>query len=1009
MFRRLFLIGLLFILACELGVTESRGQAPYPLLTMTNSQWRYEFSGSNLGTAWRATNYDDSAWSSGRGVFALETDNQLVLPQTNTIMPLSNATNGRITTYYFRTHFLLTNNPYEVSLIFTNLVDDGMVLYVNGVEWQRYNMVPAPAPITYLTTAGAAIEAAYNTITMPGDLLQKGDNLLAVEVHNASATSSDIVFGGALTVTFPNPSPITITNDAVSQTVPEATRVTFSVGATGLPRYYQWFKNGQPIPEANGSKYVIPMAYVTDGGTYWVTVSNSLSFVQSAHVDLTVIGDTNGPTLISAERFSSNQILLTFSEVVETSKATNVLNYLVTNTMGGLLQISGVTLQNGTNLLIATDPMTPGFNYVVVANGVRDVAFQPNTIAPNSMVPVAVTVELLNEFNFYYFYNPFVTSAPPGPGDDNPDLGTSWREVDYVVNQATNDFWGDNEFERGIFYEGAGPFPGETGTALSSSKAPVVYFRTAAYFPGNLLGTRFTLEHLMEDGGLLYNNGREVLRVNMPAGVSAWNTRAFTGSAPQWKTVLSDAALNIQPGWNTICAELHTVSAPQTNIAFALRLKARLASYPTGPVIMTSQPANQTILEGTPVTFSFMAAGPQWFQWFQNGIPISGATNPTYSFPAVPVGMDGAQFSVMAWNNTSSVMSSNAILTVLKDFNPPLLQSAFAISSNQIMVSFSKAVDPVSAMNTGNYILTNGIGPSLALQGATSTNGTNVILVVTSGSGTKPYVLVVNNVKDTTPQGNLIQPGSAATVGLDISIPIESAWKYNVSGTDLGTTWKGIAYDDGIWDAGAGLLYHEDAALPAAKSTELPLIGTSTGSSIITYYFRHQLVLPTGSTNVVMSLRHVMDDGALIYANGLEIYRFNMPAGAIQWNTSANVTVGDAVFTGPFTLNVTNIGSGDNVIGAEVHQAGTASSDMCFGAEFSLKTPSLIIPVVTFPKVTMTVSKSPLRLNWPGTGYILQRASVLNGTNTVWQDVTGGSSPYTLIPSNSAGFFRLRR
>ncbi|MDB6033637.1 MAG: hypothetical protein JWM16_3975, partial [Verrucomicrobiales bacterium] len=859
MFRRMFFIGLLFILACELGVTESRGQAPYPLLTMTNSQWRYEFSGSNLGTAWRATDYNDSAWASGRGVFALETDNQLVLQQTNTIMPLFNTNNERITTYYFRTHFLLTNNPFTVSLIFTNLVDDGMVLYLNGVEWQRVNMPPAPAPITYLTTTTAAIEAAYNTITMPGDLLQKGDNLLAVEVHNVNATSSDIVFGAALTATFPNPSSITITNDVVSQSVPEATRVTFSVGATGLPRYYQWFKNGQPIPDAAGPKYVIPVAYVTDSGTYWVTISNAVSIVQSAHVDLTVIGDTNRPTLISAEQFSSNQVLLTFSEAVETATATNVLNYLVTNTMGGLLPISGVTLQNGTNLLITTDPMTPGFNYVVVANGVRDVALQPNSIAPNSMIPVAVTVELLNEFNFYYFYNPFVTSDPPGPGDDNPDLGTSWREVDYAVNQARNDFWGDNEFERGIFYEGSGPFPGETGTALSSSKAPVVYFRTAAYFPGSLLGTRFTLEHLMEDGGLLYNNGQEVLRVNMPAGVSAWNTRASTGLLPQWKTVLGDAALNIQPGWNTICAELHSLSIPQTNMAFALRLKARVTSFPTGPLIITSQPSDQTILEGTPATFSFMAAGPQWFQWYLNGSPISGATNPTYSIPAVPIGMSGAQFSVMAWNNTSSLMSSNAVLTVLKDFNPPLLQSAFAVSSNQIVVSFSKTVDPVSATNTGNYFLTNGIGPSLLVQGATLTNGTNLILVVASGSGTKPYVLVVNNVKDTTPQENIIQPGSAVTVGLNIGIPIESVWKYNVSGTDLGTTWKGVAYDDGSWNAGAGLLYHEDAALPAAKSTELPLVGTSSGSPIVTYYFRQHLALPTGSTNAVMSLRHVID------------------------------------------------------------------------------------------------------------------------------------------------------
>jgi hypothetical protein len=1005
---RVFLSGLLLILGWELGTTESRGQAPYPLLTMTNSPWRYDFRGANLGSVWRATNYDDSAWSSGIGVFALETDNPIVLQQTNTIMPLSNASNARITTYYFRTHFLLTNSPYEVVLVFTNLVDDGMVVYVNGLELGRFVMPAAPAPITYITAASAAVEASYNTIIIPGDLLRKGDNLLAVEVHNASSTSSDIVFGGALTATFPTPGTIIITNDLVNQTVPEAAKVTFSVGATGLPRYYQWFKNGQAIPDADGPRYVIPAAYVPDGGTYWVTISNTVSFVESAHVNLAVLGDTNGPTMLSADRLSSNQIVLTFSEPVEASTATNVLNYTITNAMGGLLQISGVTLQDGTNVILTADPMTPGFNYVVVASGVQDVSTQSNLMAPNSMIPVGSTVELLNEFSFVYFYNPFVTSDPPSPGDDNPDLGSAWWQPDYLVNQSTNDFWGDNDLVRGAFFLGTAALPAESGTELSSSKAPVVYFRAPFFFADSPLGARFTLDYLMTDGGVIYAGGNELLRVNLPSSKVSWNTGATAASNATWRNGLNGSDMSMNLGWNTICAELHSFSVPQTNMAFALRLKARVTSFPTGPVIITSQPANQTVLEVTPVAFSFMAAGPQWFQWYENGVPILGATNPTYSIPAVPIEKDGAQFSVMAWNSTSSAMSSNAVLTVLKDVSPPLLQSAFAISSNQILVSFSKRLEPASATNPGNYSLTNGIGPSLAVQGATLTNGTNVILVVTSGSGTKPYVLVVNNVKDATSQGNVIQAGSAVTVGLNISIPIEAVWKYDISGSDLGTTWKDVAYNDGSWNAGAGLLYHEDASLPAPKSTELPLVN-SVGSYIVTYYFRKHVPLPTGSTNTAITFRHVIDDGGLIYANGAEFHRFGMAAGAPAWTTMANVSVGDAVFTGPVTVNVTTLGSGENILAAEVHQYNSFSSDMCFGAEFSLKAPSIVIPVVTYPKVTMSVSKRPLRLNWPGTGYILQRASDLNGTNTVWQDQTGASSPYTLTPSNAAGFFRLRR
>src|SRR6185295_5142300 len=79
---------------------------PYTLVEMRSQTWRYNQSGMNLGSTWRANNYDDSAWPTGVGVFGRETDNNLVL-FTNGIGTPLNLTNGtaRVTTYYFRTHF----------------------------------------------------------------------------------------------------------------------------------------------------------------------------------------------------------------------------------------------------------------------------------------------------------------------------------------------------------------------------------------------------------------------------------------------------------------------------------------------------------------------------------------------------------------------------------------------------------------------------------------------------------------------------------------------------------------------------------------------------------------------------------------------------------------------------------------------------------------------------------------------------------------------------------------
>src|SRR6185295_11288058 len=131
----------------------------------------------------------------------------------------------------------------------------------------------------------------------------------------------------------------------------------------------------------------------------------------------------------------------------------------------------------------------------------------------------------------------------------------------------------------------------------------------------------------------------------------------------------------------------------------------------------------------------------------------------------------------------------------------------------------------------------------------------------------------------------------------------------------------------------------------------LPLRGTN-GNFTTTYYFRQHIPLAVGNSNVTGFLRHVIDDGAIMYLNGLEFQRYNMPAGSQPYNTQANGNVGDAVYTpasGTINLTFTNLTGGDNVFAVEVHQNGSASSDVCFGAELSLSAPSIINPAPNAP------------------------------------------------------------
>jgi hypothetical protein len=162
------------------------------LLPMTNV-WRYEESGTDLGTAWRARVFNDSAWPSGAALLYVE---PAVLPAPKNT-PLNQTPGSLRTTTYFRTTFNVASNMAGFDMVVNTILDDGAVIYLNGTEWTRIGM-PA-GTITYNTFANRTVgTAGMETFVLPGNLLQVGINVLAVEVHQASAGSSDVVWGMSL-------------------------------------------------------------------------------------------------------------------------------------------------------------------------------------------------------------------------------------------------------------------------------------------------------------------------------------------------------------------------------------------------------------------------------------------------------------------------------------------------------------------------------------------------------------------------------------------------------------------------------------------------------------------------------------------------------------------------------------------------------------------------------------------------------------------------------------------
>jgi hypothetical protein len=290
------------------------------LLQMTNSNWRY-FQGTaeppNVNNInWRATNYSDAAWSGpGPGVFGLEDAN--VLPPGAAIRTPLNLTQPGATaqtlSYYFRTTFNYSQSPSGVELIFTNIIDDGAVVYLNGTEIYRYRITGTP---TYSTLAAGGTEGIFelnNIVNSPW--LRQGNNVLAVEVHQSSATSSDIVFGLGLLAR--RLTPITITKQPESQVLAVGDPLSLSVEVAGSNPVFQWFRNGVAVGGATSSNYNTT-ASLANAGTYFVRVSNAVSTNNSDQVSIQVVADTFGPEPILAvvEENETNIVTITFDDSI---------------------------------------------------------------------------------------------------------------------------------------------------------------------------------------------------------------------------------------------------------------------------------------------------------------------------------------------------------------------------------------------------------------------------------------------------------------------------------------------------------------------------------------------------------------------------------------------------------------------------------------------------------------------------------------------------------------------
>ena len=162
------------------------------------STWQYYDQGSLDGVAWQG-DVANVAWKEGPapmgyGDIGINDSNR----DYATTLDYGPAPNQKRPTYYFRKTFTIDELPADNERYdLTYYVDDGFVAYVNGTEVGRFLINGTPSYNTYSTTY-VERTASTATIQIPNSLLLKGENVITVEVHNTSATSSDIYWAAKL-------------------------------------------------------------------------------------------------------------------------------------------------------------------------------------------------------------------------------------------------------------------------------------------------------------------------------------------------------------------------------------------------------------------------------------------------------------------------------------------------------------------------------------------------------------------------------------------------------------------------------------------------------------------------------------------------------------------------------------------------------------------------------------------------------------------------------------------
>ncbi|WP_148572482.1 fibronectin type III domain-containing protein [Nocardioides caldifontis] len=327
-------------------------------------------------------------------------------------------------------------------------------------------------------------------------------------------------------------------------------------------------------------------------------------------------------------------------------------------------------------------------------------------------------------------------------------------------------------------------------------------------------------------------------------------------------------------------------------------------------------------LNGTEVWRSNMPTGTIGYQT-PAASDVAGAAESTFVEQAISAAalVDGTNTLAVEVHNRSGSDDVSFDLELVPTFGEPTQDTTppsqpgnlrtTSVTSSSVALAWNASTDDVGV--TGYQVRRDGAlvatvtGTSWTDTGRTAgaTHGYTVTAVDAAGNASAPSATLTVVVPSTT------GPLQLSTTG--------ATWRHRSTASAAPNGWQLPSFNDSTWASGPSQLGFGDGD----EATTMTRGAT-------TFYFRREVTVPDPSAYTTLAFELLRDDGAVVYVNGAEVQRTNMPSGPVTYSTlaSSNISGNAENRYVSFTVPASVLVAGTNVIAIEVHQDATRSSDL---------------------------------------------------------------------------------